>query len=173
MPRKDLERSALTMGKIKNPFRTKTTENIKTEYQGGGMFPENDGYAGTGVKTTFTDKKGRKRKEIIVSSISPENRKELGPGNYSEYGNESVANTTPYTRKRVKKFSKDYSYKTGLVKTKEVFNAPGDGWVKGTEKSKRKSFFGEETFKDGSKSKYKYKNKGTKELKKAAKLGEV
>jgi len=169
--RKDLKRSALTIGKIKNPFRTKTTENVKTEYQGGGMFPENDGYAGTGVKTTFTDKKGRKRKEIIVSSISPENRKEL-PGNYSEYGNEPDK-SKPYTRKKVKKFSKDYSYKTGLVKTKEVFNAPGDGWVKGTVKSKRKSFFGEETFRDGSKSKYKYKNKGTKKLKKAAKLGEV
>ena len=169
--RKDLESMVMAMGKIKNPFRTKTTENVKTSYQGGGTFPENDGYAGTGVKTTFTDKKGRIRKEIIESSISPENRKKL-TGNYREYGNESDL-SKPYTRKEVKKFSKDYSSKTGLVKTKEVFNAPGDGWVKGTVKSKDKSSFGKETFRDGSKSKSKYKNKGTKKLKKAAKLDEV
>jgi len=168
--RTDLERSALIVKSIKNPFRTKTTETVKTSFQGGGLFPENDGYAGTGTKTTFTDRKGRIRKEVIKSSISPENRKQLS-GSFREYGDESDLSKSS-TRKKVTKFAKNYS-ETGFSKTKEVFNTPGDGIVKVKNKIKSLDPFGKQTFKDGSKIKIKRKVKGTKELRKAAKLGEV
>jgi len=168
--RKDLKRAALMMEGIKNPFRTKTTETVKTSFQGGGLFPENDGYAGIGTKTTFTDRKGRVRKEVIKSSISPENRKQLS-GSFREYGDESDLSKSS-TRKKVTKSAKNYS-KTGVSKTKEVFNTPGDGVVKVKKKTKSLYSFGKETFKDGSKIKVKRKAKGTKSLRKAAKLGEV
>jgi len=167
--RKDLERSALMIKGIKNPFRTKTTETVKTSFQGGGLFPENDGYAGIGTKTTFTDRKGRVRKEVIKSSVSPENRKQLS-GSFREYGDESDLSKSS-TRKKVTKSAKNS--KTGVRKTKEVDDIPGDGVVKVKKKTKSLYSFGKETFKDGSKFKVKRKAKGTKSLRKAAKLGEV
>ena len=147
----------------KKPKRTgprKTVEAIRTSYQGGGLFEETGGYAGTGTKKTIRDRKGNIKKEVIKSGISPENRTIITP-NYAEYG--STKGLEKSTRsKKVTKYSKYYGYKTGSKEEKTTHRSPGSGIKKTVVKTTR-----DRTKDWGEGDTYNKKNKYTGKLKKA------
>ena len=122
---------ATTQFKVDKPKRKKrkgprkTVEKVRTSYQGGGLFEETGGYAGTGTKKTITGRKGNIKKVVIKSGISAKNRAQLSP-DYTEYGSEGGLEK-PTKTKEVTKYSRKYGYKTGSSKTKRVHKSPGSG----------------------------------------------
>ena len=138
-PRAGSNSSKDRMKKLTNKVNgpRKTVEPVKTDYIGGGHFEESDGFAGVGTKKTIRDKKGRIKKEVIKSTISPENREHTSKA-YSEYGSKKGF-TKQSKSKKVTKYNKDYRESrfgsAGIISEKTIDKQPGLGLKKTVTKS--------------------------------------